>query len=465
MTAATITTHFPPLRTDLQARLVDAYPEHVGRMGWARERIVEHQRAGLRALLRHAAEHSPFHARRLAGIDLDAVEPGDLSALPVMTKAEMNAELDDVFTDRTLTRRGVEAALAAVGSEPAVLPGGHLAFASGGSSGERGIFVLERAGMVQFLGSVTRGLVARIGAMGGPPPGGLTVAIVGAASAVHLTGAVPAMAAGGVLPFHYLGAPVTLPLPEIVGRLNALAPPVLYGYPSMIARLAAERVAGRLRIAPMIVTCTSETLTPELRAAIRAGFGVPVVDAYATTEGLVGSAPPDDDVVVLAEDGAVVELVDERDRPVPPGTPSAKVLVTVLGNRVQPLIRYAITDSMVEQAPAAGHGHRRVRVQGRSDDVFRYGHPGGDVVVHPLVVRSVLVHAADVLEYQVRQTCNGVDVVAVAEPGLDSDGLRARLVVALADAGLDRPQVTVRVVPGLERHPETGKLRRFVPLP
>ena len=38
--------------------------------------------------------------RRLAGIDLAAVDPGDLALLPVMTKAEMMNELDDVFTDR-----------------------------------------------------------------------------------------------------------------------------------------------------------------------------------------------------------------------------------------------------------------------------------------------------------------------------------------------------------------------------
>jgi phenylacetate-coenzyme A ligase PaaK-like adenylate-forming protein len=146
---------------------------------------------------------------------------------------------------------------------------------------------------------------------------------------------------------------------------------------------------------------------------------------------------------------------------VPPGTPSAKILVTNLYNRVQPLIRYEITDRFVAEPPtAAGPGHLRARVEGRADEVFHYGR----VVIHPNVVRSVLVETPDVLEYQVRQTPTGLEVAAVAEKELDVTRLGRRLAAALAGAGLARPAVNVRTTPGLPRHPETGKLARFVPL-
>jgi hypothetical protein len=42
--------------------------------------------------------------------------------------------------------------------------------------------------------------------------------------------------------------------------------------------------------------------------------------------------------------------------------------------------------------------------------------------------------------------------------------LRQRLANALHDAGLLDAEVTVRTVDSLERHHETGKLRRFFPL-
>ena len=393
---------FRALRDILQTSLLASFPEHVARIGWSRAQIAAHQQHRLSALLAHAVEHSRFHARRLRGIDTAAVDARDLSQLPVMTKSEMMTELDDVFTDRRLTRCEAERALAGAGPEPATLLDSYLALTSGGSSGQRGVFVLDVPAAVQFFGTLLRGVVARLEAMGGPPPGGLPIAMVAAGSPVHATGCAAPLCEGDIaLPFRFLGVPVTQPLPEIVDRLNALQAPALYGYPSVLARLARERQAGRLHIAPMIVTSTSETCTPELRAAISEGFGAPLIDSFGSSEGLVGASDPDSDVITFAEDGCIIELVDEEYRAVRPGTPCAAVLVTNLGNRLQPLIRYELTDTFVQQP--AGQGHLRARVQGRSDDDFRYG----AVTIHPLVIRSVMVRSPDVLEYQVRQTTTG----------------------------------------------------------
>lgn len=445
----------------MQAALLAGYPEQVARMTWDRARIVAHQRAELRELLAHASEHSPFHARRLAGIELAAIEPGDLSSLPVMSKSDLMSEFDDVLTDRRLTRELVEASLAATSSEPAPLFGEYLAFNSGGSSGTRGVFVYDRRGLSQFIGSLTRGLVARIQASGGPPPGGLPIAIVAASSAAHLTGLAAPCTVGGTLPYHYFPVPVTQPVPQIVERLNALQPAMLYGYPSMLARLAREQRAGRLAITPAAVSCTSETLSPDLRSAIRAGFGVPIVDGFASTEGLVGSSRPDDDVMVFAEDGTIIELVDHEYRPVQPGTPAATALITQLSNRVQPLIRYELTDVFVQEPYAAEHGHLRVKLQGRGDATFHYR----DVTIHPFVICSALLQIPDILETQVCQTTRGVTVHAVANPTVDRTAATRLLADALTAAGLDRPEVTINVVPELPRDPRTGKLRQFVPYP
>jgi phenylacetate-coenzyme A ligase PaaK-like adenylate-forming protein len=376
-----------------------------------------------------------------------------------MTKAELMARFDDVVTDRRITLAGAEAALAAADEEPAVVGDGALVMTTGGNSGPRGLFVLDPPAQRQFIGSLSRALVARLRATGAPP-GGLRIGFVAAASAVHATRAAVALAEGGALPFSFTPVPVTLPQAEIVRRLNELQPQALYGYPTMLALLAGEQAAGRLHVAPVTVTCTSETLTSDLRNAIREAFRAPVIDNFGSTEGLVGLTPPDDPTMVFADDGCIVELVDEHDRPVPPGTPSASVLLTVLENRLQPLIRYRLTDSFVAEPPVPGHGHLRARVEGRSDDVLRFGR----VVLHPLVVRSVLVHAADVVDYQVHQTRRGIAVAVVAPRGVDAAGLRAELSGALAGAGLRGAEISVAAVPELPRDPRTGKVRRFVPV-
>jgi phenylacetate-coenzyme A ligase PaaK-like adenylate-forming protein len=281
-----------------------------------------------------------------------------------------------------------------------------------------------------------------------------------APSAVHATGSAPEWTAGPAMPIRFVGVPATLPLPEIVDRLNALQAPALAGYPTMLARLAAEQRVGRLHIAPRSISSTSETLHPELRAAIVEGFGAPIVDMFGSTEGLVGVSAPDDEVLVFNSDVCIIELVDDENRPVPVGTPSAKVLLTNLSNRVQPLIRYEMTDRFVRRPDAPNHGHLRATVDGRCDALLRYN----GVDVDPLVLRTVMVRSPDVLDYQVRQTRRGIDVAALAVSSLDVDRLSTRLAHALEHAGLTDPQVTVRAVATLERHHETGKLRRFLPL-
>jgi len=158
---------------------------------------------------------------------------------------------------------------------------------------------------------------------------------------------------------------------------------------------------------------------------------------------------------------AVSLLVDAQNRPVPPGVASAKVLLTNLYNRTQPLIRYELTDSFVRQPDAADHGHLRARVRGRAEEVLHYE----GVDIHPHVVRSVLVRSPDISDYRVRQTPRGIDVEALAWGPVGSDRLAGHLVEALAGAGLQDPVVTVRIVTHLEPNPETGKLRRFLPLP
>jgi phenylacetate-CoA ligase len=461
MTTTTVEqTAWERFRAQLQREVLSSLAEHQQRLTWSREQIDATRRIGLRRLLAHAVRHSRFHARRLAGIDLDAIEPDDLSALPVMTKREMMGSLDDVFTDPRLNRELVDGALAATTTEPVPILDAYTAFATGGSSGERGLFVFDLPGRTGFILSLMRALTARLEALGGPPPGGLPVAMVGAASAVHPTAAAAAETERAELPLRVTLVPVTLPLAEIVRRLNELRLPALFGYPSILVRLAAERRAGRLKISPRMISSTSETLTPEARSAIGEAFGAPIVNTFATTEGLVGTSAPDDGVLTFNSDLCIAELVDEHGRAVEPGIASGKVLLTNLYNLAQPLIRYELCDAFVRRPDAAEHGHMRACVEGRAGEVLRYR----TVEVHAHVVRSELVRTAGVIDYQVRQTPSGIDVDVIAPDGAEED-LADRIGDALAGAGLRAPQVKLRIVDELERDPQSGKLRRLVQLP
>ena len=93
------------LRGRVHTRVFAGMPGQVQRLRWPHDRIAACQRERLRALLGYAMERSPFHARRLAGLDPTTFEVADLARIPVMTKAEMMAEFGHVVTGRSEERR------------------------------------------------------------------------------------------------------------------------------------------------------------------------------------------------------------------------------------------------------------------------------------------------------------------------------------------------------------------------
>jgi phenylacetate-CoA ligase len=446
----------------LQARFGEALARylqrHLDRPRWDAGRLAAHQRERLRALLARAACQSPFHARRLAGVDPARFELADLARLPVMSKEQMMAGFDELATDRRLTRARVEQHLAASGEQPSLLAGRYVCLASGGSSGVRGVVVQSIEEYAEFVASFLRPVAVGLAAAGGPPPGGIPVAIVGAASPVHASG-FGAAAGAGAYPVRTITAPATLPLADLVQRLNQAQPLILQGHATKLALLAGELRAGRLQITPVAVTAMGELLTQTGREVITSSFGVPPVNQFTCTEGLTGQSDPGGAVLTFASDMCIAELVDADHQPVPDGTPSAKVLLTNLYNHTQPLIRYELTDRFTRHPASPGHGHLRATVEGRADDTFRYA----DVALDPLVIRTVMVRTPAVLEYQVRQTSCGIDVAVIVGGPLDHAELAAALERSLRVAGLPNPQVIVRQVPDIARHPQTGKARRFIP--
>ena len=130
----------------------------------------------------------------------------------------------------------------------------------------------------------------------------------------------------------------------------------------------------------------------------------------------------------------IVENVDEDGRPVPDGEPGARLLVTSLFNRTQPLIRLEVADAVTldpEPCPC-GRTLRRIRsIAGRSDDVLELPGTGAATVsVHPLQF-AVVARDREVVEFQVVQEGPRLRLLVVARgeaPTLETrlrDGGRA----------------------------------------
>lgn len=435
-------------------------PEYLARLRWSRAEIEAEQTRALRDLVARAATTSPWHRKRLRGVEVEHLTPDDLSPITPMTKDDLMASWDAIVTDRRCTLQAAETHLAALTSDSYFLNDLHV-IASGGSSGKRGVFVYDWHGWAaSWLGNA-RGLFAILMETQPMPTG--PAATVSAYAATHATSAIsqtfsPAERA-------MVRAPVTLPLAEIIEILNRTQPSVLHTYPSMLPPLCEAARDGRLQIVPALIWCSSEPLLPEARADAEATWRVPVLNGWAASESAGGSfSCTAGSGFHVGEDLNIIEPVDEDGRPVPRGERSAKILLTNLYNHVLPLIRYEITDEFkISPTPCAcGSAYLKVEdVHGRADDVFDYG---GGVRVHPLNFRSVLGKEPAILEYQVRQTQRGAQVDVVARCEIDRQAVARMLQERLGSLGVADPKVVVERVDAIDRQ-ASGKMKRFIPLP
>jgi phenylacetate-CoA ligase len=435
-------------------------PRLIDQLGWPADRLAEHRTLRLRELARIATERSPWYRKRLSGVDIDRLDEAALTELPVLSKAELMEHFDDILTDSRLTRAGLEAHLSTVETGSYLL-GRYTALTSGGSSGQRGVFVYDRDAFAVFWLTCYRGLLR---ARDSDPDLASRPAVMASVTAAHFSHATAAMARTFSNPrMTTVRLPVTLRTEQIVAGLNEVQPDFMTAYPSVLHALAHEAAAGRLKIAPRRILAGAEPLLPEIRAAAEQAWGVNVINIYGTSEGGGTAVGCDRGGTHISEDQLIVEPVDLAGRPVPPGERSAKIYLTNLYNPVLPLIRYEITDEVtVLPGPCpCGSAHQRIAdVQGRLDDVFTYQ----DLRVHPHLFRTALSREAGIVEYQVRQIPAGAAIAIRCTTPVSLDALRDRVAAGLAAAGLDRPRVTVEIVDRFERPGGPAKLKRFIPL-
>ena len=436
--------------------------EHVARLEWPRERIAAERDLRLRHLIGIARERSPWHRDRLADVDVGTFSVSQLAELAPMTKTDLLTHFDDIVTDQRLSLGLVEAHLGALTSDGYLL-GEHHAIASGGSSGQRGVYVYDWAGWATyFLAGARRVAFDRLHdpVLAAAPP---VEAMIAADKPTHASSALFQTFSDPTLKTERI--PITLPMTEVVARLNDLGPTTLRGYPSALDQLGFEAQAGRLRIAPLRLRCVGEAILPEVRDRLEQTWNVPVHSQWVASEtGTLGYSCLRGRGLHLNDDLVIVEPVDGEGRSIPPGQASTKVYVTNLYNTLLPLIRFEVTDevTVLESACLCGCAHTPIEdVSGRLDDSLVY--PGG-LTVHPIVVRSPLGRQRNIVEYQVHQTPHGIKVLFRPVGEVDLQAVRAELVAGLAAVGLADPEVLLIPVThiGLQA---TGKLKRFVPLP
>lgn len=433
--------------------------------GWGgRKRIEAKQVGNLQRLVEKARRDSPLFRRLYA--DLGPTSEIELRDLPVTRKPDLMREFDDWLTIRSLSLERAREHLGDIQKigQPICDVG---IFRTSGTSGEPAVIVLPSSFVEYSFGiSMARferyhwKFVREIRRRG------MRVTVTGGNG--HFAGVgfnrlvrhlYPRLARG----LTFIEA--EQPIGRLVEKLNAIQKvSCVVTYPSMLTILAREKEAGRLQIEPVLFNTGGETLTDDLRERVRRAFPsltYGIVDAYGCTECLVTSFVCSRGRKHVHEDWVILEAVDEAMQPVPDGTLSATVLLTVLANDVQPFIRYDLGDCVrfYQDSCPCGSPFRSFQVEGRQATLVRVG----GVTLSPLVFDLENEHARRIQLVQTRDREFEVRI----EPAQEATGgvfqdIIGSVKQVFRDNGLD--DVLVRESEALPEFTASGKFHEVVPL-
>lgn len=194
---------------------------------------------------------------------------------------------------------------------------------------------------------------------------------------------------------------------ELLAWLRDFAPAYLLTTPAMAMRLAELSLASGGGPAMDKLFCFGEVAGAPLREIARRAFGARIIDRYSCEElGWLALQCPKHDHLHILSAAVRLEVVDERNRPCPPGV-AGRVLLTGLHSQLMPLIRYEIGD-VAELGPPCDCGITLPvlkRIHGRTRHFLRL--PDGGERLAGLTGEHWRQHAP-VREFQLRQYADGL---------------------------------------------------------
>lgn len=430
------------------------------------------QQTRLADLVAHARAHSPYYRDLYADVP-DRVE--DPTLLPATSKAALMARFDDWVTDPQITLDRVQAFITDPPRIGTPFLSRYLVATTSGVTGSRGIFVQDdrmHAALTATTARAARAWISPADAWRLLRGGMRTVMLC--ATDGHFAGVASVArqrASSRSRAKRIQALSVHLPMPELVARLNRFRPAMLTGYASAISLLAGEQQAGRLRIHPALVVPSGEGLADEEYARIGRVFGAKVRNQYSCTEFMGLAYGCAQHWLHVNSDWVVLEPVDADHRPTPAGQLSHTVLLSNLANRVQPVLRYDLGDSVLQRPDPCPCGDPlpAIRVQGRAADVLVVPTGrGAPVRLPPLALGTVVDRIPGVALFQIVQDApTRLRVRLQPAPGADGEqvwsAVHQALTALLAAHQLDH--VTVQHAAEPPSRGAGGKVRTVIPLP
>ncbi|MCM3598116.1 AMP-binding protein [Metabacillus idriensis] len=433
------------------------------------EDILSLQQSRLADLIRYARSSSQYYAQKYGELPEHITS---LEQIPPVTKSELMANFNDWVTDPAVTIESVKEFVSNMSLIGHLYLGRYMISTTSGSTGVPGIFIQDRGSdtIMKTLMAI-RGTtklkwsdILKVEAKGGRNAAVCSTAehFTAFSTAERLRLKRPSN--GKIRAFS-----IQSPLPALVKELNEYQPALIGGYATAMEILAEEQNAGRLHFHPVAILLGGEKLYPNVRAKLESVFQARVLDLYGSTEATAMTFECEEGHFHVNNDWIIFEPVDEYYQPVPPGKQSHSVLITNLANRIQPLIRYELTDRVImSPGPCkCGIPFPVVQVEGRTDDILKFSAPNGQIIlILPLALKTIVEEKPGLRRFQLIQTePDQLTVRLEVDKGNPREQVWENVREALLDYFATQGLTTISIEKSDElpqRHPKSGKYQHVL---
>ncbi len=432
--------------------------------------IERRQRERLAEMVAYARANSPYYRELYKDLPERVEDP---TLLPVTDKKKLMAHFDDWVTDREVT---LEKARPYV-EDPDLFKFGkklldrYFVITTSGTTGTHGIFLVDQR-VLSVIAPLFLGMFSSLLSLRDVIQ---IIARGGRITSVLATGTPLATGVGIAMIRKRLGKAfrelsVFSPLPKLVAELNEFQPAILMSYGTVTKLLASEQEAGRLHIKPVLIVITAEGLALDGYDHIARVFNAKVGNSYAASECHFMSSMCEQKWLHVNADWVILEPVDADYQPTPPGKQSHTVLISNLANRVQPILRYDLGDSILQRPDPCPCGNPlpAIRVQGRASDVLTFPIEYGEqVTIPPLLFGGSIYHIHGIEQFQIVQSAPAtlrvrLKIADGADPDHVWQAVHARITRLLAEHKLSH--VTVERAEEPPEQSPGGKYREVIPL-
>ena len=216
-----------------------------------------------------------------------------------------------------------------------------------------------------------------------------------------------------LLQFHFFD--IQQPIHKHVDSLRSLKANILVAQPSVLIEIAKSMENEGQEISFDKIMSVAEVLEDDQKVYMEKIFGRRIDQVYQCTEGFLAHTCKEGKLH-FNEDWLLIEknyLDEKRFHPI----------ITDYLRTTQPVVRYELNDIIHEGMPCSCGMKSTVieKIEGRSDDVYRFGNSKDEVLVYPdFVRRAIIGSSADITNFViVRKDVNTFDLSLELEVGSD----------------------------------------------